>query len=77
MQYKIIDRQTKKELSFEQKLIFLKLLAAHGPKRKSNTWAERTLKAYRKAQKDFNDIYGITPEAIYMEEKRWKKYGNH
>ena len=37
MQYKIIDQQTKKELSFEQKLIFLKLLAAHGPKRKSNT----------------------------------------
>ena len=74
MQYKIIDRQTKKELSFEQKLIFLKLLAAHGPKRQCKSWAERTLKAYRKAQKDFEDIYGFTPEAIYIRRKEnWKK----
>lgn len=34
MNYKIINQETKKEVNFEQKLVFLKLLAAHGPKRR-------------------------------------------
>ena len=65
MNYKIINKETKVEVNLLQKDVFLKLLAAHGPKRQCKNWAIKTLKAYPKAQKDFYDIFGFMPEAVY------------
>ena len=65
MNYFVIAKNTNKELTYEQKMVFRKLLSAYGPKRASKHAANRWVKAYALAQRDFEDIYGITPEVVY------------
>lgn len=70
---RVQNKKTKRELPFEQRLVFTKLLKAHGPKRKSKNEAEKWKKAYELASKDFEEIYGITPEVVYERKQDiWK-----
>ena len=41
MNYLVINKETGNKISFQKKLVFEKLLAAHGPKRRSKNEAER------------------------------------
>ena len=69
MNYLVVKKGTNKQLNYEQRLVFQKLLAAYGPKRAGKHAAERWIKAYGLAQKDFQEIYGITPEVRYRRNK--------
>ena len=69
MSYSVVIKNTNKELTYEQKMVFRKLLSAYGPKRASKNAANRWVKAYALAQRDFEDIYGITPEVVYRRNK--------
>ena len=41
MSYSVVIKNTNKELTYEQKMVFRKLLSAYGPKRASKNAANR------------------------------------
>lgn len=74
---KLVNAESGKILSQTQYNVFRKIMSIYGPKRYSQNAVERWLRAYCKAQKDFEDIYGFKPELRYMEDEEWKRFENH